>query len=122
MATSSDDFFNKILGQGKYAEQVFLPLPGGKGMFSKKEAERNPQAFKDAQNAAIKQINIDKFGYDTSAFNKFLAPLEFDGIDDNDKERIRQYIQQSIFGGTMRPDIGRRLAGRYGLIPNLIGT
>ena len=100
----------------------FLPLPGGKGIFSKREANRDPQAFKAAQNAAIRQIDIDKFGYDASAFNKFLGALEFDGIDNNDIEKIRQYIQQSILGGTMTVDVGQRLASQYGINSNLIGT
>ena len=43
-------------------------------------------------------------------------------IDDNDREKIRQYIQQSILGGTMRPDVGQRLASQYGINSNLIGT
>ena len=91
-------------------------------MFSKKEAKRNPQAFRSAQNAAMIQMDIERFGYDTSAFNKFLGALEFDGIDDNDREKIRQYIQQSILGGTMRLDVGKRLASQYGINSNLIGT
>lgn len=120
-STYDNNAYERMMRQ-RDPDYGFLPLPGGKGMFSKKEAKRNPQAFRAAQNAAIRQIDISKFGYDASAFNKFLGALEFDGIDDNDREKIRQYIQQSILGGTMRPDVGQRLASQYGINSNLIGT
>ena len=118
----ANDAFERMMRERDPENYGFLPLPGNQGMFSKREANRNPDAFKAAQNAAIKQINIDEFGFDTSEFNTFLSALDFDGIDDNDREKIRQYIQQSILGGTMRPDIGRKLAIKYNLNLNLIGT
>jgi hypothetical protein len=94
----------------------FLPLPGGKGMFSKKEAKRNPDAFKAAQNAAMVEMDIERFGYDTFAFNELLDALDFDGLDASDKQKIKEFIQRSILGGTMRPDVGKRLASQYGIV------
>ena len=116
------DAYERMMRERDPENYGFLPLPGGKGIFSRREANRDPQAFKDAQNAGIRQIDIVRFGYDTSAFNKLLRVLGFDGIDDSDREKIRKYIQQSILGGTMRPDVGEQLASQYGINSNLIGT
>jgi len=115
------DAYERMMRERDPENYGFLPLPGGQGMFSKREANINPQAFRAAQDAAIRQIDINKFGYDASEFNRFIGALEFDGIDDSDRERIRQYIQGAILGGNMRPDVGQQLASKYNIKSTLIG-
>tara|TARA_R100000773_G_C4219218_1_gene117752 strand:+ start:1939 stop:2457 length:519 start_codon:yes stop_codon:yes gene_type:complete len=111
----ANDAYERMMRQ-RDPDYGFLPLPGGKGMFSKKEAKRNPDAFKAAQNAAMIKMDIERFGYDTFAFNELLDALDFDGLDASDKQKIKEFIQRSILGGTMRADVGKRLASQYGIV------